>query len=995
MTPAGTGTMIDRVARRVSSPHTVGRTDTLAALDGALTQASEGAAQLVLLAGEAGIGKTRMAHELADRARERGHRVLWGECVPLQAGELPYAPVVAALRGRGAETGVALDRLLTELREGGANGPTPQAPARLFELLLGALGRLAETTPTVLVIEDIHWADHATQDLLRFLARNLRDERLLLLATLRTDEAAPPALRELLAELARSARVERLELTPLTAEDTALQVAGIVGVDGDAALAEWVHARAEGNPYFAEELLAARVGGEPGIALPDSLRDVLLTRMAGLDGTPRQVLLVAAAAGRDIGHELLARATGLDAAALGAALRELVAAHVLVCDAASERYRFRHALAGEAVYAELLPPERRALHASIARALEEAVPARDRGAAEWAALAQHWDGAHDEAAALRSSVAAAAAAHAVYAFEAARGHLERARALWDRVAPEARPGDLDEVELLRRLSDAARFAGDRKAAIPIAEAALALVDPGAEPGRAASIHIQLGTLHRSRERALQQLERALELLPPGPSPERAAAMTWIGKHLVYGELPSETRAFALEALDVARAASARAEEGIVNGTLGVAFAFGGDPETGLAHYREAIRIARELGRGERLAGAVNHLGDALLMLGRLDEALTTLEAGYEEARAGGLALSEGVLLQVTMAECELRLGRWDEAAARLERLLERTHDDGLRLAAAGLLTALRARQGDFAAAEAFEREATALLEANVGPQEIVTTNTARAELARLRGDPETARTIVGETHDTIRSGGIVDYPSMLLVGVQAEADLAERARAAGHAGELERARRSAEQLLGSPGCVDSLLWYRFESPAGAPAPPETGAVHAQAEAELARLSGAVRPELWARVAEQWERLNFPYPAAAARLREAEALLAAGGDRAAAAAALRGAHTALVRLGAAPLQEAAETLARRARIVLSEPREPAERPFDLTDRELTVLERLAAGRTNRQIADELYLSTRTVDMHVRNILPKLDAANRVEAANTAHRVGLIRGTAVLP
>ncbi len=433
--------MIDRVARRVSSPHTVGRTDTLAALDGALTQVSEGAAQLVLLAGEAGIGKTRMAHELADRARERGQRVLWGECVPMQAGELPYAPLVAALRGRGAETGVALDRLLTELRDGRGGGApaTPQAPARLFELLLGALGRLAETTPTVVVVEDIHWADHATQDLVRFLARNLRDERLLILATLRTDEPAPPGLRDLLAELARSARVERLELTRLTAEDTALQVAGIVGADGDAALAEWVHGRAEGNPYFAEELLAARVAGEPGAALPDSLRDVLLTRMAGLDGAPRQVVLIAATAGRDIGHELLARAAGLDAEVLAAALRELVAAHVLVCDASAERYRFRHALAGEAVYAELLPPERRALHAAIARALEAAVPAPDRGAAEWAALAQHWDGAHDEAAALRSSVAAAAAAHEVYAFEAARGHLERARALWERVAPAARP----------------------------------------------------------------------------------------------------------------------------------------------------------------------------------------------------------------------------------------------------------------------------------------------------------------------------------------------------------------------------------------------------------------------------------------------------------------------------------------------------------------------------------------------------------------------------
>ena len=237
---------------------------------------------------------------------------------------------------------------------------------------------------------------------------------------------------------------------------------------------------------------------------------------------------------------------------------------------------------------------------------------------------------------------------------------------------------------------------------------------------------------------------------------------------------------------MARAAGARDEEGIVNGTLGVAFAYGGDPETGLAHYREAIRIARELGDGERLAAALNNLGDALSMLGRLDEALATLEAGYEEVRAVGLALSDGVVLQVTMVECELRLGRWDEAAARLERVLERTHDDELRLGSTGFLAVLRARQGDFGAAEALDREAAALLTANVGPQSIVSANAARAEVALLRGDPEAARAIVRETHEAIRWGGIVCYPSMLLLGVQAEADLAERARAAGRAADVER-----------------------------------------------------------------------------------------------------------------------------------------------------------------------------------------------------------------
>ena len=506
------------MARRVSSPLTVGRTDTQAVLDDALTQASAGTARLVLLAGEAGLGKTRLARELADRARASGHRVLWGECVPLQAGELPYAPLVSALRGLDDPE---LQGLLAQLRQG-RGAATPQAPAQLFELLLRALGRLAEEAPTLFVVEDIHWADAATQDALRFLTRNLRDERLLLLITLRTDEPdLPAALRSLLAELARSARGERLDLPRLTAEETALQVAAIVDTP---ALAQWVHGRAEGNPYFAEELLAARDAGEA--SLPESLRDVLLARMASVEGPPQQVLHVVAAAGRDIDHELLAAAAELDAGTLAAALQQLIDAQLFVCDPASERYRFRHALAREAVYAELLPTERRALHAAIARALEAALPERDRGPADWAALAQHWEGAHDDAAALRASVAAATAATGVYAFQAARTHLDRARSLWSRVEPAARPEGFDEVELLERLADATRFAGDREAAIPIAEAALALVDAQVDPGRAAAIHTQLGDLHRSRERAIEQLERALELLPPSRRP--SARRRWPG-----------------------------------------------------------------------------------------------------------------------------------------------------------------------------------------------------------------------------------------------------------------------------------------------------------------------------------------------------------------------------------------------------------------------------------------------------------------------------------
>ena len=267
----------------------VGREDVLAALEAVLERAAVGSPRLMLVAGDAGVGKTRLARELSGRAEAAGREVLWGECVPVHAGELPYAPIVAALRGLGSPGPVhgELARLMPELGSAPEPAAAPRDQARLFELLLGLLGRLGAEAPVLFVVEDLHWADGSTQDLLRFLARNLRDERLLLLVTLRADEAVPPALLELAGELTRSACADRIDLEPLSHEATALQVQGIVG-RADAELVAWVHARAEGNPYFAEELLAARATGEAAPELPASLRSLLLVRVAGVSDRARR-----------------------------------------------------------------------------------------------------------------------------------------------------------------------------------------------------------------------------------------------------------------------------------------------------------------------------------------------------------------------------------------------------------------------------------------------------------------------------------------------------------------------------------------------------------------------------------------------------------------------------------------------------------------------------------------------------------------------------------
>ena len=982
--------------RRVSNPRMVGRDDVLAVLETALERAADGNPRLALVAGDAGVGKTRLARELAGRAGSLGRAVLWGECVPVQAGELPYAPIIAALRGLASPGPVhgELARLMPELVGVPQEAPAANAQARLFELLLGLLGRLAAEVPILLVVEDLHWADGATQDLLRFLARNLHDERLLLLVTLRTDEAVPPGLLGLVGELQRSACAERLDLDPLTRADTALQVAGIVGDPVDGELVAWVHSRAEGNPYFAEELLAARAAGEPGPELPASLRSLLLLRVAGVSDAARRLLSVAATAGREIDHRTLESAAGVDEEALAAALHELLDAHVLV--RRGETYAFRHALAREAVHGELLPSERRAMHTALATALDAATPGHARGAADWAALAEHWHGAQRHGPALRASIAAAAAAEQVYAFGAASRQLDRARALWPQVAPEDRPQDLDEIELLRRLADAARLAGDGESAIPAARAAVALVDPVADPRRAAALHELLGRLHRAREPALREFERALALLPAEPSPERASVMLRIVVQLRHGQLPSLSRSWALDALAVAQAAGAVAEEGRAHEQLGGTLAYGGDAVAAVEHFHEAIRIATMLGNGDDLGAALNNLGDALSMLGRVDDAVATFETGLEEMRRAGLTLSYGVYMEANLAECELHLGRWHDARARLERLLDGpVHMDMERLTLLAHRITLEAREGCFEAAAEHERQALALFDANVWAHSIEIANCARAELALLRGDPATARSIVAETRRRVVWGDIVDWPALLALGVRAEADLAIEARAYNQEELSAAARATAVEFLGADDVPGSLKWYRFEDPVEAPAPPETLAHRLVGDGELARLDADPRPDLWEQAAARWEALRFPYQAAYARFRQAEAILAAGGVRADAATALQTAHAACVQLGAAPLRDEIEALARRARLPLTADHghDATERPFGLTERELIVLAHLAAGHTNRQIAGELFLSTRTVDMHVRNILPKLNAANRVQAAATAHRLGL--DTARLP
>ena len=495
------------MAHQVMTGRFVGRTEELALLLDLLARAAAGESLVALVGGEAGVGKTRLADQLAICAHEQGVRVLRGGCVPLGEEGVPFAPVIEALRGLAGELDPAelekvagpghaeLGRLLPDLAWSGTVAAGTDAASasqgRLFELLLGVVERLAASAPLLLVMEDLHWADRSTRDLVAFLAAYLRSGPVLLVLTFRSDELHRlHPLRRLLAELARNRRVERLELRRFTRGELTEQLAGLLGADPSAGLVEEVYARSEGNPFFTEELvLAGDSAGASALqpastaALPPSLQELLLTRVVRLGRGTQELLRVTAAAGPGAAQPLLAAVAGMAEAELLESLREAVDQQVLLPEPDGDGYVFRHALVAEAVYGELLPGERVQLHTALAAALEAGPEAGDAPATRAARIAHHWSAAGDQPRALGASVAAATTAEQVYAFAEAQLQLERALALWGRVPDAEERAGMDRVSLLSRCAEAAYSAGENVRAAQLVRQALPLVDEAREPQR--------------------------------------------------------------------------------------------------------------------------------------------------------------------------------------------------------------------------------------------------------------------------------------------------------------------------------------------------------------------------------------------------------------------------------------------------------------------------------------------------------------------------------
>ena len=1016
----------------VATAELIGRALESDALDAALSRAAEGSPEIVIVAGEAGIGKTRLIAEFADRARARPALVLQGGCLDLADGGMPYSPLTEALRGYLRDLSPErVDEILGPAREeigrllpgigdapkrggkAGARAAAPDGPseestdtrsgldqARLFGLLLRLLGDLATDSPVVLIFEDLHWVDRSTRDLVTFLARNLDRERLLLVLTVRTDDLGRGhPVATWLASLARDTRTTRLDLARFDRSDVARQVEHLLGARADDARVARIHARSDGNPFFVEELVAADLrGGSEG--LPQTLAETLAGQIAALPEPAQRLLGIVAVAGRPIGEELIAAVAERTEPEVREPLRTAVSAGVLHPDPDTGTLRLRHALLGEVVEAQLLPAERRALHERFASALSDGSGQAGSNGVAAAEIAHHWLGADRPREAFRASIAAAEAAERVYANAAAARHYGIALDLDTRLDPGERADEAlpDPVELRRRAARVADDAGETEQAIDWLREAIDLVDEKAEPVVAGILHSRLGyslwVLERVDE-AQRAHREAVRLVPAEPpTAARAQVLGGLGGWLMGAGRYGESRRVCEEAIECAVAVGAVLEEARARSNLGQDLVSLGDIDAGIRELEEARRIGEEHGLIDIQVVASANLSYHLIVADRLDDAVAAARAGVEATRKYGLERRYGPHFSACAIDALFRAGRWAEADELVRAGIGQRSGIGSFYRDAAVARLLGAR-GESQAADEQLAEAAAMPAGEIDADVGAFVQIVAADLANDVGDSERAGTAVtaGLAHLETSDDTVLVGP-LCAAGLRAAADLAERARARRRPADLETAERAGAAARERA----EAIWSAAPPPAGS-----GSATRRTCDAEWGRLNGATDAAAWTAAAEEWAAIPSPYPAAYARFRAAEAHLVAG-DRVAAEAALREAVEVARDLDARPLLALIDGLAQRARVSLdtrpaetgAAPKVAAAKPareaapfaeLGLSAREAEVLALVALGRTNGQIARELFISPKTASVHVTHILDKLGVSSRIEAAMLAARAGL--------
>jgi DNA-binding CsgD family transcriptional regulator/nucleoside-triphosphatase THEP1 len=971
----------------------VGRASELARLLAALERAEQNRPVMVLVAGDAGVGKTRLLAELAKQARQRGAQVMVGGCLEVGDVGLPYVPVIAALRGFAAEADnyellaasaeglPRLGRLLAELADE-ANDTASLGEGleqlQLFDAVGSLLLRLSEQAPLLLVLEDLHWADSSSRELVAFLHQTLRTGRLLVVASYRSDELhRQHPVWPWLAEFSRRPGVTRLELGPLSQAELAEHLAALRGQRLSAAELSRIFDRSEGNPFYAEELLSVSVDQDE-VVLPRALADVLLVRVQALSEPAQQVLRVAAVAGRRVSDRLLVAAAGQPEPELEAGLREAVAARLLVAEAASDSYSFRHALLQEALYGDLLPSERSRLHASFAHLLVEH---RDTAGASAAELAYHCLASHDLAGALVASVHAAAEAHLVHAPGERRRHLEQALSLWERVPEAARLTGTDRIDLVLAAAEAANDAGEVDRAVGFARQAIAEVDEHVDPLRAAGAPERLAHyLHVGHDEEVLRLCRHAEQLVPRepPTPLRSRVTAALAQALANTQQREEARRWCQEALTVAQATASVGDEADVLTTLSMVEALH-DPKKAHGLLLGAQRLAASAGHYDVELRAIHNRGWAEHDLGHLAAASATYDEGVKRAWRVGLAWSP-FGLAIRGGRCYFRYlaGDWDAAATLASAVDQHVTALAPQLAADAL--AVEVGRGE-ATVEERLADLAPLYGANRAMDIFVALSDAEQALWRDELDRASSAIQRGRAAAGGANRWTLEEQMLCAIGLAVQARRAEDARAIPDRPLLAEAVALAETFLHRARSIAELSGRVIHPSIHLPA------WLAKAEAEWTRVEGHSDPDRW-RAAAQAFSFGCAYEVARCQWRLAEALLGMG-DRREATTAAGAAYQTAVRLGAEPLRRALEVLARRGRLDLGLGAPHVRGDGGLTPRELEVLALLVEGRSNREIAEELFISGKTASVHVTRILAKLNVHSRRDAAARAQQLGLDR------
>jgi DNA-binding CsgD family transcriptional regulator/tetratricopeptide (TPR) repeat protein len=996
---------MELMARHSSSPRLVGRDTELVALIDAVTRQDD-ERRVVLVDGEAGIGKTRLLTELVARLRERGGDhgpadVVRGSCLALSEGELPFAPVLEILDGLDAQPDVASDvePVRTELAGGlAASAGGTSTRGRLFERVRDVLVRAAEPSGLIVIIDDLHWADRSTLDLLVFLARRLRSTNVLIIAAYRSDELhRRHPLRPVLAELTRGFVREQVDLGPLSTEAIGDQVEAIVGHD-DPALRRRIAERADGNPFHAEELVAIDAGDVP---LPASLREVLLARLRTLDPATVELLGVCAVVGFSVDEAILTAVSNGDPATIRDGFRDAVEHSILVPTEDGRSYRFRHALLQEAVYDDLLPADRVGLHRRVADAIA-ADPSLRCGspAVEAAELARHRDAAGELDLAFEGYLEAGAAAFRATAWAEAASAFDRASAI-----AASRGGAAIDPRLVAELPSAAfavYYAGDPQRAMALLRAWI---------DRAKAEHD-----HATAVELLVCLSRLQNTIGDEPGSRSSTA------EAVALDLP-EDRIHARATLAADRSSGAW-----------MRFRF----REAVSLSSENLPLAEAAGDTEIVIHLLTNRATSLTQLGRFDEAaadferiaslqssqrsvfemgVTITNRAWALAESGELDAGEALLRDALRIAADLDVrddwdpwnlsglvyiatirGDWQEALDLIDRS-RALETSGIPLLVVEHATALlAARRGDVSTAAQALEDARSLLVGIDGLEAWL--GLTAAQVAQEIGDPFERLARVRAGLEALEGCDLISMWSWLAAqGASAAADVAEVShgrRAAGASREM------SDEAHGFAALAEDVAAGSFIP--GSASTRLTRANAAFAGAEAARAEGLDDPETWTTVASAFEELGYRPQVAEIRYREAAASLRQG-NRERARQALGVAHSSALDLGMVPLARRIMALAKAGRLDLAATEAvatdaipagdadarsttPAGESWGLTEREREVLALVAAGRTNGQIGAALFISTKTASVHVTHILDKMGVSSRTEAALLAIQAGLL-------